>query len=87
MGSKVVEAMSVSSAPGWWLSRDACQTFEPVACWILALVLNDEYATLAPDRVIVGLTGDEFDLIAGLELSERSYHHETAFKVIGEELR
>lgn len=86
MATRAIEALSISSANGWWVSSDSGASFSPIACWVLTLAVNDEFKTLAPDKVIVGVDAYELDSLSGLELENRKYYHDTDFKVIGVEL-
>ena len=87
MVERVIEVISVTSAPNWWVSFDDVKGFKPLACWALSLKLDDQYPSLPPEKVVVGVTAEELDFLAGLELKGRAYYHDSEFWKPGEELK
>lgn len=87
MTERVVEVISITSASNWWVTNDEVKSFKPLACWALSLKLDDQFPTLSPERVIVGVAADELDFVVGMELKGRIYYHDSEFWKPGEELK
>ncbi|WP_398470307.1 hypothetical protein [Tardiphaga sp.] len=77
MPKKIVEVLSITSASQWWLAGRDGSSDEPLACWAMVLVYDDQYPSLNADKEIVGVTGNELDSVSSIELDSRMYFHDS----------